>query len=62
MRYLATLINATGDTYEVPVEAATYEEAQRRAKEQYSFYVQWVKHQPEDDSTGNNDNTKSPAV
>jgi hypothetical protein len=62
MRYLATLINATGDTYEVPVEAATYEEAQRRAKEQYSYYVQWVRHQPEDDSTGNNDNTKSPAV
>ena len=47
MIYIATLKNPTGELYEVPIEAPDYETAVDIAKQQYTFYVQWVKHTPE---------------
>lgn len=47
MIYIAVLINPTGDTYEVAIEAPDYQSAVEEAKRQYSFYVQYVKHTPE---------------
>lgn len=48
MIYMATLINATGDTYQIPIQAESYEQAVTQAKQLYGSYVQWVKHTPED--------------